>query len=75
MKLHVVVLMSVSLCLGCPGRAPDTAGEEVSPGPASGAEEKTYPARQLDRAKAEDEAATKALEQRNANIDKASATP
>ena len=75
MKFHVVVLVSLSLCLGCPGQAPDTAPEETSPSPTSRAEEKTYPARQLDRAKEEAEAATNALEKRNVNIDKASATP
>lgn len=73
MKYRVAALVSVSLCLGCPGESPSAARDESAP--ASGVEEKTYPAQQLDRAKAEAEAATKALETRNANIDRASATP
>lgn len=79
MKCHALVLLGLSCCLGCPSKSPDAAtatdAANSTPTQASQEQEKTYPARQLDRARAETEAATKALEARNANIDRASSTP
>ena len=70
MKVRVLVLATACLCAGCPSKSKDS--DDAQPSPAAAAEEKTYPARQLDRARTEADAATKALEARNANIDAAS---